>query len=133
MDAWGTGSFENDDALVWLGERSDGDLDTVRAALAPAAEPDGAGIDGRTGARALVAAEVVATLRGAPAVDLPDDVGAWIETLPRDISDDLVALARAATDRVVTAPSGLLERWDPSSAEGLDWRARVADLRDRLG
>ena len=30
MGAWGTGNFQNDDALDWLGEL--GDFDTVRTA-----------------------------------------------------------------------------------------------------
>ena len=133
MRAWGTGSFENDEAMAWVSGRSDTDLEPVRAVLAPVAEPDGGDVDASAGARALVAAEVVATLRGAPSSDLPAPVGAWIDTLPRDLPDDLIAMARAATDRVVTVPSALLERWDAASDDGITWRAGVADLRGRLG
>src|SRR4051812_40400115 len=133
MRAWGTGSFENDEAMAWVSGRSDTDLEPVRAVLAAVAEPDGAAVDAPTGARALVAAEVVGTVRGAPSPDLPEPVGAWIDTLPRDLPDDLVVLARAAVDRVVTVPSSLLEQWEASSSDGVSWRAGVADLRQRLG
>ena len=134
MGAWGTGSFENDDALEWISSARDGDLEQIRSALAPVAEPDGAYLDAPEGAHALAAAEAVASLRGAPPVDLPERVGAWIDTLSREFDDALLVQARAATDRVVTAPSELLDHWeDMGDDDATAWRAQVADLRDRLG
>ncbi len=133
MDAWGTGSFDNDEALKWAGEGAGGDIEHVRRALAPLAESDGAPVDVRDAARALAAAEAIATLRGAPPDVLPDPIGAWIDTLPREFDETLLAQARAATDRVVTEPSALLGLWDEVGPDdATSWRACVADLRNRL-
>lgn len=133
MAAWGTGSFDNDDALEWAGAAADGDLDHVRLALAPLAEPDGAPAEAPDAARALAAAEAIATLRGAPPDLLPDTVSAWIASLPHEFDETLLAQARAATDRVVTEPSELLDRWSLAGADdATTWRAGVADLRNRL-
>ncbi len=133
MGAWGTGSFDNDDALDWAGAAADGDLERVRLALAPLAAPDGALARAPDAARALAAAEVVATLRGAPPDVLPDAVTTWIATLPLEFDETLLAQARAATDRVVTEPSELLTLWaDAGPEDATTWRAGVADLRNRL-
>lgn len=133
MGVWGTRSFENDDALEWAAAAQDGDLEQVRAALAPVAAPDGAYLEAPAAAKALAAAEAVATLRGAPPEGLPDRVGAWIATLSREFDETLLSDARAAIDRVVTPPSELLELWeDKSGDDSTAWLASVSDLRERL-
>lgn len=134
MGAWGTGPFENDEALDWIGDAPAGDLEYVRSALAAAAEPDGSYLDASDGNLVLAAAEVVAALRGAPAEGLPDSVTEWVETLPRELDETLLGQARAATDRVITEPSELLELWDEAEPpDATAWKAGVADLRQRLG
>lgn len=133
MSVWGTGSFENDDALNWASAAPDGDLEHVRSALAPLAAPDGARAEAHAAARALAAAEAIATLRGAPPDALPEAVAAWIATLPHEFDDTFLADARAATDRVVTEPSELLDLWAKAGPEeATAWQAGVANLRDRL-
>ncbi len=133
MGVWGPGSFDNDEALRWVGDAADGDLEHLRLALAPLAEPDGAPAEALDAVRALAAAEALATLRGAPPDVLPAAVSAWIATLSHEFDDTLLAQARAATDRVVTEPSALLGLWAEAGAdEATAWRAGVADLRNRL-
>ncbi len=133
MSAWGTGSFENDEALDWVGKATDGDLECVRSALAPLEEPDGVAAGATDAARALAAAEAIATLRGSPPDALPDAARTWIATLPHEFDETLVAQARAATDRVVTEPSELLDIWSGAGEDqSTAWRAAVADLRERL-
>lgn len=133
MAVWGPGSFENDDAIDWAGKAADGDLEHLRSALAPLAAPDGAGVGASEAAQALAAAEAIAALRGAPADVLPDTVASWIATLSHEFDETLLAEARAATDRVVTEPSELLDRWTEAGAEtAREWRTSVADLRERL-
>lgn len=133
MAAWGTGSFENDDALDWVSTAADGDLQHVQSALAPVAEPDGEYVEAGDAARALAAAEAIASLRGAPPDVLPDAVGAWIATLSHEFDETVLAQARAATDRVVTEPSALLDVWAEAGSDvATAWRAGVAELRERL-
>lgn len=119
--------------MAWVGALETGGRDALQAALGPVAEPDGADVSEPDGARALAAAEVVAALRGAPADDLPGRVQTWVAAQDRTLPDEMVTLARGAIDRVVTEPSALLVRWE---AEGPDtataWKARLANLRDRL-
>lgn len=83
MGAWGYGSFENDDALDWVGDLTDGrSLKPVEAALDAAlgAEAD-FGISGEAEC-GLAAAEVVAALGGAPSGDLPEEIAEWIAARP---------------------------------------------------
>ena len=131
MGAWGTGTFENDDALDWIADfcesPSEGDL---VAALSAAADVDGY-VEAPDAANALAAAEVVAALKGAPtdsaviADYLPVMEQAGIR--PTDV---LMALTLRAIDRVVSN-SELKELWDEVD-DSPAWYAAVAALRERV-
>jgi hypothetical protein len=126
MGAWGTGSFDNDTACDWAGEFVEGDeLEPVEDALAAALTSD----DADTACVALAAAEVVARLKGNWGVQdtYTEQVDGWVRVHPGAPSDELVARAVAAIDRIVEQ-SELAELW----ADDDDWREVVADLRRRV-
>ena len=58
-------------------------------------------------------------------------VDSWVQTNPTEPSRDLVQLALRAIDRIVTAPSELMELWGEART-GPDRHATVADLRERV-
>lgn len=79
---------------------------------------------------ALVAAEVVAAMKGAPAKELPDDTKEWIAKRKMDASQELIENAKRAVTQILTE-SELKELWE----EGEDaekWKASVNDLLRRL-
>ena len=132
MGAWGSGSFENDDAMDWTSDLSASlDWSAVRDALDDVL---GYGPDDYLGAPeaavALAAAEVVAAALGAPAGDLPEEVTTWVATHRRNAMPEHAQDALRAVERVM-ADSELLELWDESD-EASEWQANVADLRRRL-
>ena len=126
MGVWGTGSFENDDALDWVGAlAAESALMAAACALESAQKPNSELPDCCV---ALAAAEVVAVAHGNPATDLPKEVRTF--ALPRP--DE--ALRQLATTVVhnVLAGSELLELWEESES-GEEWKGKVADLLARLG
>lgn len=68
MGAWGSGSFENDDALDWLTDFCDDpDKGLIADALTTVAEMDDSEyLEAPDCCVAIAAAEIVAALKGAP-------------------------------------------------------------------
>ena len=129
MGAWGPGSFENDDAMDWVGGLTPDSGDTaVRSALTAVADGHGY-VEGPDCSVAIAAAEALAAARGKPAATLPPEVDAWLRSSPH-IARDLVDVARKAIRRVVS-DSELKDLWEESeSAE--EWREAMSDLESRL-
>jgi len=153
MGAWGTGIFDNDDALDWvLGwEEADegegtadepGRISFVIGAMAVAVEHKGY-LDVDAGGCALAAAEVVAAACGKPGAGMKPAPGAdgslvklaaWARGAGAKVLNDpdVRALARQAVDRATGPESEIAELWDESE-DAVAWRAVADDLRKRLG
>jgi hypothetical protein len=150
MGAWGTGVFENDDALDWCGEfldapsgagsrRSPGKDALVTAALQRAADKD-EGYEADAASAGLAAAEVVAALAGRPGPELsaadedstPGEVAAWARDRGSDAlqQPQVRALAAQAVRRALDG-SELAELWEEAE-HAAAWRAAVEDLLRRL-
>src|SRR5687767_6352150 len=110
MGAWGSGSFENDDALDWVTGLADDSSDAVREALAPIASAGDEYLQAPDCSMAIAAAEAVAAARGHPNNALPEEVAGWAAKKPV-VTPDLVELARAAVDRILNN-SELKDLWD---------------------
>jgi len=121
MGAWGINTFENDGALDWLGEFMD---DPSEAALLTAFTAVPEDLEGED---VLAAAEVVATLRGHPALTNPGELA---DLPPIHAGDDTASHALAAIDSIL-ADSNLKDCWE-ESGEYPQWLASVDDLRSRL-
>jgi hypothetical protein len=130
MGAWGTGSFENDDARDWvadLGTLAPADLTKI---LVQAAD-DPAYLEAPTASIAVAAAEVVAALNGSPAVGAPAAILDWTHKNRQASTPELKTLALRALDRV-RRNSEVKDLW--MEADGLnDWIAALKDLQARLG
>jgi hypothetical protein len=135
MGAWGTGNFGNDTANDWAADFvKGGDLSFVREVLVKVAATTAQEyLQARASCHALSACEVIARLKGnwGTRDSFSKKVDVWVQANPTEPSSDLVQLALRAIDRIVTAPSELMELWDEGS-KGPDWHATVADLRERV-
>jgi len=125
---WATGSAHDDTPLDWLFDLRYGkDIGHITAAL------HGAGAGASVGAcqTALLAAECVGWIRGAPA-DLHDDARRWVNEVPMEADQAVVDLTLRVIDRI-TSQSALRDWWEefrPDLAAG--WREAVAALRERV-
>ena len=134
MGAWGSGIFENDTASDWalsLEEARDASLidETLKTVLSVGGDY----LDASVAEEGLAAAEAVARLKGRwgtrDAYTEPMDK--WVERYNRPPSVELLRNALSVVDRVLSAPSELLELWEESDDAGA-WRASIDDLRARL-
>jgi hypothetical protein len=132
MGAWGSGSFENDDASDWLIDFCDEpDKELILDALSTVAEMDTSEyLEAPDCSVGLAAAEVVAALKGAPNPDMPDDAKECMSKLKIKADPSMVSLALRAVERIKTN-SELKELWDESESPD-EWYAAVDNLEERL-
>jgi len=130
MGGWGAGSFENDDALDFLGELGSKEPEDLKVILASAAEHQGY-LEAPESSVAVAAAEVVAAANGKSAQSVPRQISEWIGRFEGAPSAEMTGLARRAVERV-RLNSELKDLW--LEAEGLnEWSAVLRDLEGRLG
>jgi uncharacterized protein DUF4259 len=129
--AWGSGSFENDDALDWAKEFEE--KPTMAFVVASLKRVTGDGyIEAPEASAAIAAAEVVAAAAGKPSPTLPTGVAAWAAKQSRSDATAQLPLARQAVARVARGErSELRDLWQESNAGA--WQAAISDLENRLG
>jgi hypothetical protein len=132
MGAWGSDSFENDDAADWIGDFCDDpNAEEISAALSAIAETDAADyVEAPECSVAIAAAELVAALKGAPNTDLPDEAKKCVSSLNMSADPATIALALKAITRV-KSDSELKELWD-ESGDPDEWYSAVDNLEQRL-
>lgn len=128
--AWGTGSFENDDALDWISACTGSQGKTAIAATLEAALSADV-VEAPDGAMAVAAAEVVAAAHGKGSANLPRALSAWLAHQPRTQIAGLAPLARKALARIgQPASSELAQLW--SGKNDGKWKEQMAELAARL-
>ncbi|MCH7669566.1 MAG: DUF4259 domain-containing protein [Acidobacteria bacterium] len=129
MGTWGTGPFENDDAVDWVSELYDGGgIDTCREALR-AATVEGY-LEMYVGAAAIAAAEIIAAAVGRASSDLPGEFFEWLidnDDVPTSAD---ITLARNAVERISGEDSEVADLWQ--DARDASWASRVEELLVRL-
>lgn len=135
MGAWGSGSFENDNALDWAAEvTSLADVRRPFAALkaATGGTEAGAPVDADLACELVAAAETVAMLMGRVSPDFPADLRARLKDA--GAPDEL--LFHQARDALchVMRNSELAELWAEAAGEIApnEWQAAMTGLVDRL-
>jgi hypothetical protein len=134
MGAWGTGAFDNDTACDWAAElQGADDLTPVAAALERVAGAGEEYLDSDAACEALAACEVVARLKGnwGRRDAYTEVVDRWVASHPGEPSQELIAQALAAMDRLSTPPSELVELWEESD-DNSEWLGGVQELRSRV-
>lgn len=130
MGVWGTGSFENDDALDWVFElENEKNFQFLADAFETVLDQKDTCPEAPDCSVAICAVEVTAGLLGNPADDLPEEVSEWMGGKP-DPSSALLILAKNALN-VILKNSELKELWEETDDYD-EWRELVLDLRDRL-
>src|SRR5260370_9823941 len=129
MGAWGSGSFDNDDAVNFLSELRAKEVSDISEILS--------GIEKQTGyieapecSVVIAAAEVIAASKGAPTSKASPEIAAWIKEKRPTIVPELVSSALKAVGRLKT-DSELKELWD-EAGRLQEWHDRIDDLAQRL-
>jgi hypothetical protein len=133
MGTSGVGAFENDAAVDWTyGLKAEDDLRPVLVAITGVLGVGDGYLDADLAVEGLAACEVVARLKGNWGMRdvYTETVDAWVLAHPEEPPATLVEGAVAAIDRILRAPSELLELWEEGDAA--EWKAAVADLRSRV-
>ena len=131
MGAWGTGTFDNDDAADWVYELlGSADLTPAREALAATMDSD-TWLEIPEGACAVAAASVVAAGFDGIVSGLPDEVVEWLEYHPDASTLADARLAIDALERVASVDSELREVW-LEAPNGPAWVEEIARLAYRL-
>ena len=132
MGAWGSDSFENDDAADWVADFCDAPDQTVIVnTLSPVANLDaGEYLEVSDCCVGIAAAEVVAALKGAPNLNVPDDTKICLSSLKMKVEPGLIALALKTIERIKTN-SELKELFDESE-DPEEWYQAVGNLEERL-
>jgi Domain of unknown function (DUF4259) len=126
MGAWGHKSFENDDALDWLGKL---ELKGFPLIVEAFSNDEKVLAEGSAACAAIAAAEVVAALKGNPADSIPESLSEWVKGRPQPTTQ-FVERAQAVIDAILDE-SELKGLW----ADGEDaeiWKRDVENLRSRL-
>ena len=129
MGAWGTGSFENDDAADWVAGLRTISPEALTKLLAHAAD-DPSYLEAPAASVAVAAAEVVAALNGSAAEGAAGEIGEWAKRHSQACTPELKDVAMRAVDRV-RRDSELKDLW--MEADGLnDWIGALRELQARL-
>ena len=129
--SWGSGSFENDDALDWANQCVNGSgaqpliavFDRVKSSQVVEA-PDGAS--------AIAASEVIAAALGKPGQGLPSELRAWLARQPKSEIVAQAAAAKRALKKVEDARTSELQQlWAEDKTS--QWLSNVKALEARLG
>ncbi|MDB5034324.1 MAG: hypothetical protein JWQ98_1565 [Chlorobi bacterium] len=130
MGAWGSGSFQNDDASDWIADFGDDpDESLIVDALSAVVEMNDY-LEAPDCSVAIAAAEIVAALKGSPNPAMPEEVRESMGILGMDADRDKVVLALKALERIKT-DSELKELWD-DAANPAEWYGAISDLETRL-
>lgn len=131
VGAWGTGTFENDDALDFAAQiAGSGDgVDLLRRQLELASAPGA--LDAPASEASLVASEVVAAARGAPGPGVPPPLTRWVQKEAPALGEEDVQVALAVCERVLT-DSELRKLWAEDEEQLAAWTAAVTELVERL-
>jgi hypothetical protein len=128
VGAWGTGSFENDDAVGWVAGLDAVTPEELMRILVRAAD-DPEYLEAGAARIAVAAGEVVAALNGSAADGAPAGIVKWAGKQVG--SPELTAVAVRALERV-RRNSEVKDLW--MEADGLnEWVEAMKELQGRLG
>jgi len=129
MPGWGTGSFENEDALSFLEALPSKQPEDFLHILTRAADEVDY-LEASESSIAVVVAEIVAIAKGAPPPTVPRQVTEWVSKIEGSPSAEMNELAGRAVNKVRNN-SELKDLW--LEAGGLnEWSAALRELEGRL-
>jgi hypothetical protein len=130
MSVWGTGIFENDDALDWIYDLADsGSLSRVISALDVVLKNKEDDSDISDCRIALAAAEIVAAMSGDPSPELPEEAEEWIGE--KILENEKIREKAENAIRMILEASELKNKWEKSTNYP-KWQSTISDLQKRL-
>ena len=130
MGAWGSKSFENDDAMDWVAEFKEAGADAVRSSL-EAALNAGEELDEPEACEALAAAEIVAAVKTGDQSNIDEEAVTALTKFAEKIgTSEHIRLAKDAVARI-KSKSELRDLWEETDEFG-DWIKTVEALEARL-
>jgi len=130
MSVWGSGIFENDDALDWIYDLADsGTLSRVVSALDVILKNKENDLDISDCRIALAAAEIVAAMSGDPSLDLPEEAEEWIGE--KVLENEKIRAKAEMAVKLIQNRSELKSSWEKSPNYPV-WQATLIDLQKRL-
>jgi hypothetical protein len=133
MGAWGVGTFDNDTACDWAyGLEKTDDLSLIRGTFDRVLAVGGDYLESDLACEGLAACEVIARLKGncGPRNAYTENVDEWVASHASLPYDGVIPMAGGVIDRVLTAPSELLDLWE--EGDFTEWKMAVQDLRTRV-
>jgi hypothetical protein len=130
MGAWGTGGFDNDQAMDLAAEICDGS--DGLALIEESLSPNFTEMDVVVATEIVAAAEILAALRGHPAASLPEMVRGWVERNKIATPASLARRADKLLEAVLSEESELAQLWGAGEREESEWRRSVRDLQVRI-
>ena len=134
MGAWSHESFGNDAACDWAAELTEsGDLELIAATLDAVVANGDKYLETPEASRAIAAAEAVARLQGHFGMrdGHSEPVDEWVGRVKLVPPEPLARTARRVLERILVAPSELLEIWGEAE-DGDAWFEAVKDLKARI-
>lgn len=130
MGAWGTGPFENDDAMDWIDELQEhNSVDTLIVSITDMIQAEEY-IEADAASQAIAAAQIVACLNGQPVSELPQDAQAWVKgktrPSPQVLTDTKTVLEQVMENselRELWQDSGIHDQWVSKTNECKIWLA----------
>jgi hypothetical protein len=134
MGAWSHESFGNDDACDWVAELAESDgLELIASTLDTVVANGDRYLETPEASRAIAAAEAVARLQGhfGSRDGHSEPVDEWVGRVKLVPPESLARTARQVLERILVAPSELLEMWGEAE-DGDAWFEAVKDLKARI-
>ena len=134
MGAWGLRALDNDDACDWADGLDDAtDLSPAETALGALEAVGDEYLDSVVASTALAACDVLARCLGKPGYQSANtrNADAWVAKHKLKPPPALLKRAENAIDRILGDDSELRQLVEESQ-HGVEWRALVEDLRQRL-
>jgi hypothetical protein len=134
MGAWSHESIGNDDSCDWAAELAESDnLELIGATLDAVVANAEKYLETPEASRAIAAAEAVARLQGhfGARDGHSEPVDEWVGRVKLVPPESLARTARQVLERILVAPSELLEIWGEAE-DGDAWFEAVKDLKARI-
>ncbi len=134
MGTWGNDPFGNDTACDWALELEEvDDLSLIEEAIQRVLDVGNESLEAGVSDAAIAAADTLARLKGNFYAEnsYTEAVDQWVTDHPIHPPAALVGAAIRAVDRILTAPSELLELWE-ASPEVENWKQQMTALKERL-
>jgi len=134
VGTWGTGTFDNDQAVDWTYSlEGKTDLSHVEATIDRVLSVGDSYLEADAAQEAIAAAEAVARLRGhfGTRNAYTKTIDEWVAAMDLRPSQHLISKAKDALARIQQEPSELLEGWE-GSADAEAWRQTLSELDSRI-